>query len=100
MKEQFVKWAMALICVCAATSFRTKDWTTLSIRSPSTVNEGTITVSHSFDASCFDRAYADYDPATGRGNLAYIGPFEISGDTFTFLNFYGHGGAVPFKRMR
>jgi hypothetical protein len=86
--------------VWAATGFRTKDWTTLSIVSSGAPDAGTITVSHSFDASSFNRDYSNYDPTTGRGNLAYIGPFEISGDTFTFTNFYGHGGAVPFKRMR
>ncbi|MDR1902152.1 MAG: hypothetical protein LBQ88_07735 [Treponema sp.] len=87
--------------VWAATGFRTKDWTTLSIiSSDGTPHAGTITVSHSFDTSSLNRAYTDYDPATGVGTLEYIGAFKIESDTFTFLNFYGHGGAVPFKRMR
>jgi hypothetical protein len=86
--------------VWAATGLRTKDWTTLSIVSPGAPNAGTIAVSHSFDASRFYRAYADYDPETGEGTLAYIGKFKIEGDAFTFLNFYGHGGEAPFKRMR
>jgi hypothetical protein len=86
--------------VWAATGFRTKDWTTLSIVSPAEPNAGVIGVSHSFDASRFYRSYADYDPATGEGTLNYIGKFKVEGDTFKFLDFYGHGGEVPFKRMR
>lgn len=86
--------------VWAATGFRTRDWTTLCIASPSGPNAGTISISHSFDASRFYRSYADYDPATGEGTLAYIGAFKIEGETFTFRNFYGHGGEVSFKRMR
>jgi hypothetical protein len=86
--------------VWAATGFRTKDWTTLSIVSPSEPGAGTINISHSFDASSFNRVYTNYDPETQKGTLAYIGEFKIEGDTFVFLNFYGHGGEVFLKRMR
>jgi hypothetical protein len=86
--------------VWAAQGFRYRDWTTLSIVSAGAPNAGTISVSHSFDATRFYRGYADYDPATGEGTLSSIGQFKIEGDTFTFLDFYGHGGRTPFKRMR
>jgi hypothetical protein len=88
--------------VWAATGFRTKDWTSLSVASPSpsAPHTGTISVFHSFDASNFNRPYADYNPQTGEGTLAYLGAFKIKDDVFTFLNFYGHGAAVSFKRMR
>ncbi|MDR1909445.1 MAG: hypothetical protein LBQ35_05985 [Spirochaetaceae bacterium] len=87
--------------VWAATGFRTKDWTTLSIAADSD-NAGTLIVSHSFDVTSFLREYSDYSysEGSGSGNLSYIGPFTVSGNTFTFTNFYGHGVAVPFKSMR
>jgi hypothetical protein len=42
--------------VWAATAYRTRDWTTLSITS-SSVAAGTIAVSHSFDCTSFPRNY-------------------------------------------
>jgi hypothetical protein len=84
--------------VWAATAFRTKDWTTLTVTATDPA-AGTIQVSHSFDCTSYPRAYTDYaydQPST----LAYIGPFRLKGDNFTFLNFYGHGGEITLKRMR
>jgi hypothetical protein len=85
--------------VWAATGYRTKDWTTLTITSKDSANKGTIDVSHSFDCTSFPRAYANYKYNT-ESTLDYIGPFKINGDNFTFLNFYGHKAQVTLKRMR
>jgi hypothetical protein len=84
--------------VWAATAYRTKDWTTLTVTASQTAS-GTIQVSHSFDCTSFPRNYAhyEYDLET---TLAYIGPFRIKGNNFTFLDFYGHGGVITLKRMR
>jgi hypothetical protein len=84
--------------VWAGTALRTKDWTTLTITAANAAS-GTIQVSHSFDCTSNPRAYSNYAYNT-ETNLAYIGPFKISGDTFTLLNFYGHGGEIILKRMR
>jgi hypothetical protein len=84
--------------VWAATAYRTKDWTTLTVTASRTAS-GTIQVSHSFDCTSFPRVYANYEYDT-ETTLAYIGPFRIKGDNFTFLDFYGHGGVITLKRMR
>jgi hypothetical protein len=42
--------------VWAATAYRTRDWTTLSVTSPG-ISAGTIDVSHSFDCTSFPRQY-------------------------------------------
>jgi hypothetical protein len=90
--------------VWAATAYRTRDWTTLVITgADGNPAAGTITVSHSFDCTSFPRIYTDY--AYGQNStLAYIGPFTVSGnpsgDVFTFLDFYGHGGTITLNRMK
>ena len=84
--------------VWAATAYRTKDWTTLTITAES-ADAGEIQVSHSFDCTSFPRKYTGYAYNT-QTTLAYIGPFIINGDNFTFLNFYGHGAQITLKRMR
>ncbi|MDR2375390.1 MAG: hypothetical protein LBD96_03015 [Treponema sp.] len=86
--------------VWAATAYRTKDWTTLTITDlDSNAATGTIQVSHSFDCTSFPRIYSNYAYDT-ESTLAYIGPFKIKGNSFTFLDFYGHGGVITLKRMR
>jgi hypothetical protein len=84
--------------VWAATAYRTKDWTTLTVTASRTAS-GTIQVSHSFDCTSYPRNYAKYEYDT-ETDLDYIGPFRINGDNFTFLDFYGHGGVITLKRMR
>jgi hypothetical protein len=84
--------------VWAGTALRTKDWTTLTVTARDE-ESGIIQISHSFDGTSNSRPYSGY--AYGREtDLAYAGPFKIQGDTFKFLNFYGHGGALTLKRMR
>jgi hypothetical protein len=90
--------------VWAATAYRTRDWTTLVITGAGgNPAAGTITVSHSFDCTSFPRIYTDY-AYDQNSTLAYIGPFTVSGnpsgDVFTFLNFYGHGGTITLNRMK
>jgi hypothetical protein len=86
--------------VWAATAYRTKDWTTLTVTDlDSNAATGTIQVSHSFDCTSYPRIYSNYAYDT-ESTLAYIGPFKITGDRFTFLDFYGHGGVITLKRMR
>jgi hypothetical protein len=86
--------------VWAATGYRTKDWTTLTITATAeSADAGEIQVSHSFDCTSFPRKYTGYAYNT-QTTLAYIGPFIINGDNFTFLNFYGHGARITLKRMR
>ncbi|MDR0552270.1 MAG: hypothetical protein LBG72_09725 [Spirochaetaceae bacterium] len=85
--------------VWAATAFRTKDWTTLTIKAGAAAGGGTIQVSHSFDCTSFPRAYSGYAYNT-EIELDYIGPFIIKDDIFTFQDFYGHGGKIPLFRMR
>jgi hypothetical protein len=84
--------------VWAGTALRTRDWTTLTVTAGDGA-AGIIQVSHSFDCTSNVRAYSAYayDQETV---LEYTGPFRINGDTFTFLNFYGHDGEVTLKRMR
>jgi hypothetical protein len=88
--------------VWAATAYRTRDWTTLSVTA-GTVSTGTVDVSHSFDCTSFPRNYANYVYGT-ESTLNYIGPFVVSGtlagDTWAFLDFYGHGGTITFNRLR
>ena len=88
--------------VWAATAYRTRDWTTLSITA-GTVTAGTVDVSHSSDCTSYPRQYENY--AYGANSfLYYIGTFSVSagagGDKWTFLNFYGHGGTITLNRMR
>lgn len=86
--------------VWAATAYRTKDWTTLTVTATDNLlGKGTIDVSHSFDCTSNPREYSGYKYNTTT-TLEYIGDFEISGDSFTFLDFYGHGGEITLKRMR
>jgi hypothetical protein len=84
--------------VWAATGYRTRDWTTLTITAAN-ATEGSIQVSHSADCTSFARTYTGYAYNT-ETTLAYIGPFIITGNDFTFLNFYGHGAKITLKRMR
>jgi hypothetical protein len=84
--------------VWAATAYRTRDWTTLAVTAPGAA-AGTITVSHSFDCTSFPRAYGNY-AYNAESMLAYIGPFKVSGNSFTFLDFYGHKAEITLKRMR
>jgi hypothetical protein len=86
--------------VWAATAYRTRDWTTLTISAATeSPQAGTIRVSHSFDCTSFPRNYADYVYNAG-SNLDYIGPFKIEGNTFTFLDFYGHKAVITLRRLR
>jgi uncharacterized protein YceK len=85
--------------VWAATALRRNDWTTLTVTSKGAINEGAIDVSHSFDCTSFSRAYSNY-MYNASSSLEYIGYFKIKDDSFTFLNFYGHGGEITLKRMR
>ena len=88
--------------VWAATAYRTRDWTTLSVTA-GTVSVGTVNVSHSFDCTSYPRQYGNYVYGA-KSDLDYIGPFTVSGtltgDKWTFLNFYGHGGTITLNRMR
>jgi hypothetical protein len=86
--------------VWAATAYRTRDWTTLSVNA-ATVSAGTVDVSHSFDCTSFPRNYGNY-VYNAQSDLYYIGPFKVSGppDTWAFLDFYGHGGTITLNRLR
>jgi hypothetical protein len=75
--------------VWAATAYRTRDWTTLTVTATDGVS-GTIDVAHSFDCTSYPRAYSAYAYDT-QTTLYYVGPFKIDENGFTFLNFYGHG---------
>lgn len=86
--------------VWAGTAYRTKDWTTLTVTvTDYMLARGTIDVSHSFDCTSNPRNYSGYVYNTTT-TLEYIGDFKIAGDSFTFDNFYGHGGEITLKRMR
>jgi hypothetical protein len=84
--------------VWAATAYRSRDWTTL-VASAESESAGSITVSHSFDCTSYPRRYGDYH-YDAESNLSYIGPFKVSGSSFTFLDFYGHGGEITHNRLK
>jgi hypothetical protein len=63
-------------------------------------NEAVVAFTH--DNSSGIRSYT-YDPASGAGSIGSgIGDFSLnsSGDTLTFTNFFGHGNAKVFSRLR
>ncbi|MDR1585978.1 MAG: hypothetical protein LBS57_00830 [Treponema sp.] len=84
--------------VWASGGLRSNDWVTLAFR-----DSQFVAVSHMADNTQWPRGYT-YNDAEKKGSIDYLGyrdgGFSVNGDTLRIANFYGHGGAVDFQRVR
>jgi hypothetical protein len=115
MKEQFVKWAIALICVCAFlflgcpnsddppdTTVVILRWETVQMefKAENKVSISSLEYDYTYDSAALTgEVSGDLNRRTGQtGIVNRLGPFTVDDNTLTFSDYRESGAAVVFTR--